>query len=124
MDCLSGDKKKIKSIGAENIIVKPPSGTMSISSISGLWKLRDARKGLDAVAEMRIEQNEYSIIALGSGWKGQGSFDGLKGYYDWRFSDGRMGRTNIEYDKYSDELHGYVKGSNINWDYIGARASK
>ena len=53
-------------------------------------------------------------------WKGSGVLNGNKGYYDWAFKDGKKGRTTFRIDK-SGNLHGMVRGSGINWDYVAQR---
>jgi len=50
-------------------------------------------------------------------WKGSGMVNGNKGYYDWVFTDGKKGRTTFRIEK-SGNLHGMVRGSGINWDYV------
>ena len=53
-------------------------------------------------------------------WKGSGVVNGNTGYYDWVFTDGKKGRTTFRIDK-SGNLHGYVKGSDLNWKYVARR---
>lgn len=53
-------------------------------------------------------------------WKGSGADNKNKGYYDWVFTDGKKGRTTFRIDK-SGNLHGKVRGSGINWDYVACR---
>lgn len=78
---------------------------------------------------MRISQrygNKFSIgIANPTGnpamdWQGKGVIEGAGGYYDWVFNDGKKGRTTFRIDK-SGNLHGNVRGSGINWDYVARR---
>jgi len=81
---------------------------------------------------MRISEqhgNQFLIsIAYPTGdpamdWKGSGVVNGNKGYYDWMFTDGKKGRTTFRIDK-SGNLHGMVRGSRINWDYVAQREIK
>jgi len=53
----------------------------------------------------------------GSGWMGDGRMDGVEGFYEWRFNDGRTGRTTIVV--HSDgTLRGHVSGSGLDWWYL------
>src|SRR5207245_9172066 len=53
----------------------------------------------------------------GSGWMGDGRMDGVEGFYEWRFNDGRTGRTTIVV--HSDgSLRGHVSGSGLDWWYF------
>jgi len=82
------------------------------------------------VGYMRITEqrgNQFSVgIAVPSGnpsqdWKGNGVINGLEGYYDWVFGDGKRGRTTFRIDQ-AGNLHGVVRGSGVNWDYEALRA--
>ena len=70
--------------------------------------------------------NQFSIgIASPTGnptqdWQGKGVVKGAGGYYDWVFTDGKKGRTTFIIDK-SGNLHGKVRGSGLNWDYVARK---
>jgi len=53
-------------------------------------------------------------------WQGNGVLRGAGGYYDWVFKDGKRGRTTFTIDR-SGNIHGKVRGSGINWDYVARR---
>lgn len=53
-------------------------------------------------------------------WTGRGKVTGNSGSYTWRFEDGKTGQTTFRVDK-AGNLHGQVRGSGINWDYIGRK---
>jgi len=53
-------------------------------------------------------------------WTGKGMLRGAGGYYDWVFKDGKRGRTTFTIDQ-SGNIHGKVRGSGINWDYVARR---
>jgi hypothetical protein len=69
---------------------------------------------------VRIELRGTNLVAYGDSWKGEGSFDGRRGFYDWKFNDGKIGRTDFYIIK-NGMLYGMVRGSGINWDYQATR---
>jgi len=83
----------------------------------------------EVVGHMKIsaqQGNQFTIgIASPTGnpamdWKGNGVVKGDKGHYDWVFTDGKKGRTTFRIDE-SGNLHGKVRGSGINWDYVARK---
>jgi len=83
----------------------------------------------NVVGYMRISGqsgNQFSIgISVPTGdpaqdWNGNGVVNGVEGYYDWVFTDGKRGRTTFRIDEAGD-LHGMVRSSGINWDYVARR---
>ena len=82
-----------------------------------------------AVAMMRIvsQDGKRFVIRIAAptgnpsvDWQGKGVIDGKEGHYDWVFPNGWSGRTTITIDA-SGHLKGQVRGSGIDWDYIGKR---
>lgn len=78
---------------------------------------------------MRItsQQNGQFLIGIANptgnpitDWQGKGVVEGTEGYYDWFFNDGKWGRTIFSIDE-SGNIHGKVRGSGLNWDYIARR---
>jgi hypothetical protein len=70
------------------------------------------------VGSMNIfNQKGESFDVQGSGWNGRGSVTGSNGYYNWRFADGKIGRTGFSVDA-DGVLHGHVEGSGMNWSYV------
>ena len=53
-------------------------------------------------------------------WQGSGEIMGNRGFYSWKFDDGKQGRTTFTIDK-AGNLHGHVQGSGINWKYVARR---
>jgi hypothetical protein len=53
-------------------------------------------------------------------WEGRGTLEGSQGSYDWVFQDGKSGRTTFTLDA-DGNLHGQVRGSGIDWDYVANR---
>jgi hypothetical protein len=53
-------------------------------------------------------------------WNGTGDITNNQGYYDWRFPDGRTGRTTIVVGA-DGNLYGHVFGSGLNWMYVARR---
>jgi uncharacterized caspase-like protein len=89
--------------------------------ISGKWVLRkEGQHGGGVIGAFTIRASGEKIAAHGDGWSGQGAFNGRKGFYDWRFTDGKTGRTTIWIDD-AEQLHGRVRGGGIDWDYVGSR---
>jgi hypothetical protein len=104
-------------------ISMPANCGRSPIDLSGNWELR--RKNYprgNPVASMTLTFDNIGIIAKGSSWTGQGRFDGCRGYYDWEFADGKRGRTTIALDS-AGALLGSVRGSGLDWDYIGTRVA-
>jgi hypothetical protein len=62
-----------------------------------------------------------SFLIRGSGWIGQGEMKGNKGFYEWKFDDGKTGKTQIELNP-DGTFTGHVVGSGINWKYIAKKA--
>jgi hypothetical protein len=101
--------------------------------ISGYYVLyREGDLFGKVVGHMKIGEqhgNQFLIgIAYPTGdaekdWNGSGAVDGYKGYYDWVFTDGKTGRTTFRLDA-AGNLHGKVRGSGINWDYVAQREIK
>jgi hypothetical protein len=78
------------------------------------------------VGYMKISAQRGSKFSIGiasptgnptQDWKGDGVVKGDEGYYDWVFTDGKKGRTTFNIDE-AGNLHGKVRGSGINWDYV------
>lgn len=83
------------------------------------------------VAYMRISNHHGNRFAVegtnASGqstnqWRGQGTLQGMGGYYTWRFNDGRTGRTDFRIDS-AGNLHGQVNGSGANWSYLARKSA-
>lgn len=94
---------------------------VNVPSISGVYQLYDIGNG-KRVTSMQIIQSGSSIQVRGIGqsWSGIGALSGHGGYYDWRFADGKSGRTNFQIGA-NGTLTGHVLGSGINWSFVGHR---
>jgi hypothetical protein len=100
------------------------------ADITGTYILyREGDKLGKVAGKMKIsaqQGNQFKIgIASPTGnpardWKGKGVLKGDGGYYDWIFKDGKKGRTTFRIDA-SGNLHGKVRGSGINWDYVASK---
>jgi hypothetical protein len=64
-----------------------------------------------------------SFRIQGDRWDGSGNINGMEGYYDWRFLDGKTGRTTFTVQS-DGSLIGHVQGSGINWVYIAIPQTK
>lgn len=66
------------------------------------------------------------IVKPENTWQGNGKLQGRRGYYDWKFSDGKIGRTDFVITADND-LIGYVqiadpaKQASFNWWYLAKR---
>jgi hypothetical protein len=59
----------------------------------------------------------FFISGMGQPWTGQGQFNGRSGFYDWKFPDGRAGRT--DFTVYPDgSLQGHLVGAGIDSQFI------
>lgn len=93
------------------------------AAITGHWLLRrqgDPSRTLVTWLDMTVDAT--SLKVKGDKWEGRGSFNGELGYYDWKFEDGKSGRTDIYLDK-TGILYGKVEGSEIDWTYWASRES-
>lgn len=92
----------------------------SISGIYSLYRLEDS--GRSTVGKMVITvQKGGSFLIWGPGWGGEGKVEGTQGYYDWKFDDGRTGRTTFVINS-DGTLKGHVLGSGLDWWYMAHRA--
>lgn len=72
---------------------------------------------------MKIKAVEGDQISVsGDDWEGLGTTNGKQGYYDWKFTDGRQGRTTFLI-KSDGTLEAHVSGPGIDWWYL-ARPQK
>jgi hypothetical protein len=99
-------------------------------SIAGTYALyREGDLCGKVVGCMVISQQNGSRFSIGvcnrtgnpaMDWQGNGEVMGNKGFYSWRFDDGKQGRTDFTID-YEWNLHGHVQGSGINWKYVARK---
>jgi len=60
----------------------------------------------------------YIIVqGIGQNWTGQGQINGAAGFYNWRFSNGASGRTDLTVNS-DGSLQGHVIGAGLNWWYV------
>ena len=98
--------------------------------ITGLYVLyREGDLNGKVLAKMRITNQRANSFQVGNtrrtgnparDWQGRGFINGAEGYYDWEFKDGKRGRTIFVFDR-NGNLHGQVRGTRINWDYVAQR---
>ena len=100
---------------------KSPGGAAdSISGAYVLYRLEVPEK--NAVGKMVITGwGGDRFLIQGAGWVGEGKVEGEKGYYDWKFEDGRTGRTTFVINP-DGTLKGYVLGSGLDWRYLARPA--
>ena len=63
----------------------------------------------------------FFIAGMGQPWTGQGQVNGQSGFYDWKFSDGRSGRTDFRINP-DGSLQGHVVGPGIDSEFIARHA--
>jgi hypothetical protein len=107
-----------------NFSFSQTSSTYSAADLSGTYELRKLNEpNGEVITIMRITfwENDNFLIR-GQGWVGTGKLKGKEGYYDWKFDDGKSGRTTFKLNN-DGSLNGSVKGSGIDWDYIAKRST-
>lgn len=62
--------------------------------------------------------DDFSV--RGEGWQAEGRIEGMQGHYDWRFDDGRAGRTTFSLQPDGD-LRGHVLGADLDWYYLAKK---
>jgi hypothetical protein len=92
--------------------------------IEGRYFLYPKDNPLEKTGEMIITAWKADVFLVrGTGWVGQGELKENKGFYEWKFDDGKTGRTVFEVNP-EGELAGHVVGSGINWKYIARRTKE
>ena len=99
----------------------------STPNLVGVYRLTvaDLAEPRPTVGYMRIVAQNGREFLIGvrnrstnpsENWRGHGVLNGEKGFYVWRFSDGRSGRTdfNLEPD---GSLRGHVLGEEVDWHF-------
>jgi hypothetical protein len=112
---------------AATLFIPALAGAQNLSGTYALYQKGNESRGV--VGYMQISQqsgNNFSVgIASPTGnpavdWQGQGNIQGNSGFYTWRFGDGKTGQTTFSVD-HAGNLHGQVRGSGINWDYLAQK---
>jgi hypothetical protein len=116
--------------GVLSVLILPALVGSQTPNITGTYVLyREGDLFGKVVGYMRISQqnsNKFSIgIAARTGnpamdWHGNGEINGNRGFYSWRFDDGKQGQTDFTIDK-EGNLHGHVQGPGIDWKYVARR---
>jgi hypothetical protein len=98
-----------------------PQAAASARSIGGTYRLFMADKpNAGVIASIQVRQSaDGSIRVDGTDqpWSGTGEVRGAEGYYNWRFSDGKTGRTQFHVNP-DGTLRGHVQGSGIDWWFL------
>ncbi|WP_165235820.1 hypothetical protein [Aquisphaera insulae] len=91
--------------------------------LAGEYSLRPAASPAGpAVTKIRITafgERKFVVRGIGQDWVGQGLIINFKGYYDWKFDDGKAGRTELVL-KPDGTIEGRVVGAGIDWEYLGS----
>ena len=93
------------------------------SPISGVYELVEVSRRDKIVATMELMTNgtgDLLVQGIGSEWTGKGKASANTGYYDWKFSDGKMGRTTFVINA-DGTLTGHVFGSGLDWRFLARR---
>lgn len=105
-----------------------PSDAATRSALNGAYDLYNLTNPADSrAASLSITSGSANGIHVsgsgGSGgvWEADGRIDGTEGYYDWRFTDGRTGRTTLVVNS-GGTLRGHVVGSGLDWWYLAVPA--
>lgn len=103
----------------------PPNipGRASVSSMYALYDLTNPAAGRVTTMSMTDDPaGGFHVSGQDAGgWEASGRMEGSQGYYDWRFNDGRTGRTTIVL--HSDgTFRGHVVGNGEDWWYLAVPA--
>ncbi|MGQ0761797.1 MAG: hypothetical protein ACT4OT_07255 [Acidobacteriota bacterium] len=99
-----------------------PANSPDLSYLTGpynLYRLENPSSGLIGTMTLRVRRGS-DIFVQGADWTGTGKIDGKQGYYDWKFEDGKHGRTTVLVND-DGTLQGRVFGSGIDWWYLARR---
>jgi hypothetical protein len=113
--------------GAEKPSPKPQTSPTSdkpadLSYLTGeydLYRLENPAGGVIRRMTLRVRKGN-EIFVRGTDWTGTGKIDGKQGYYDWKFEDGKFGRTTVLVND-NGTMQGRVFGSGIDWWYLARR---
>jgi hypothetical protein len=99
--------------------------SVDADNIEGTYQLYEAGSS-KAIATMTISNQSGDRFSVnGAGWSGSGSISG--GYYDWRFTDGKSGRTTFSISA-DGSINGHVQsadaGQELNWSYVARPISR
>jgi hypothetical protein len=97
------------------------SGQVNLSGIYDVYRLDDQRVRVTGEIIRQVGQ-DFTISGIGQPWSGQGSVTGRHGYYDWRFSDGKSGRTEFSINQ-DGSLQEHVFGSGLDFMFLARRSS-
>ena len=114
---LSADKPSPKAEASPTPVNSP-----DLSYLTGtydLYRLENPSGGLIGTMTLRVRRGS-DIFVQGADWTGTGRMDGKQGYYDWKFEDGKHGRTTVLVND-DGTLQGRVFGSGIDWWYLARR---
>lgn len=99
-----------------------PDQPADFSYLSGnydLYRLENPSGGIIGRMNLRVRKRN-EIFVRGTDWTGTGKLDGKQGYYDWKFEDGKYGRTTVLVND-DGTMQGRVFGSGIDWWYLARR---
>ena len=113
-------RSKLQVFGLRSLVGDATASVGSLRYSTAMVLARCIGENRSVVATMTIKQLLTEIKVVGDGWTGTGQFDGHRGFYDWRFNDGKSGRTEFYLDQ-NNELRGQIRGTGINWNFIAAR---
>jgi hypothetical protein len=69
------------------------------------------------ILAIRTHGSSITVLGIGQDWTGQGQINGASGFYNWRFSNGASGRTDLTVNA-DGSLQGHVLGAGLNWWYV------
>lgn len=93
----------------------PASAVTPLETTYSLYRIDNRSRLITTMTIFNQQGNSFRI--QGDRWDGTGNINGTQGYYDWRFLDGRTGRTTFTVQS-DGSLIGHVQGSGIDWVYI------
>ncbi|HLG42472.1 MAG TPA: HEAT repeat domain-containing protein [Planctomycetota bacterium] len=97
-----------------------------IPNLVGTWEMRkESEPQGAATAEIKVvrqKNGRFFVRGVGQSWEADGTLEGNKGHYDWRFGNGASGKTVFEIAA-DGTLRGQVQGEGpeLNWKFIARR---
>lgn len=92
----------------------------SFGGIYYLYHLEKPASGVVSVMTITLRDNVLLVQGNNEDWKGKGRINGIHGYSDFKYKDGRKGRTTFTVNS-DGTLKGHVVGSGEDWWYVARR---
>jgi tetratricopeptide (TPR) repeat protein len=94
--------------------------SINIEGTYYIYRLENPASGVLGVMTITLRDNGFMVQGDNEDWQAEGRINGIHGYYDWKFKDGRNGRTIFTVNS-DGTLKGHVLGSGEDWWYVARR---